>query len=156
MPRFLHPFMKFFLSMKYSQIHSTSVNPKKRGYMYMYAWFTLSYSCVKQLCMHAKSFSHVQHFVTSWIVAHQAPLSMGFSKQEYWSGLPFPSPVDLPDPGIEPASLMSPALASRFFTTSTTQEASRQLNFNANEQEVTAYILLENVLIQKSWFTACL
>ena len=124
--------------------------------MYMYAWFTLSYSCVKQLCMHAKSFSHVQHFVTSWIVAHQAPLSMGFSKQEYWSGLPFPSPVDLPDPGIEPASLMSPALASRFFTTSTTQEASRQLNFNANEQEVTAYILLENVLIQKSWFTACL
>ena len=42
--------------------------------------------------------------VTAWTVAHQAPLSMGFSRQEYWSGLPFPSPGDLPDPGIEPGS----------------------------------------------------
>ena len=42
--------------------------------------------------------------VTPWTVAHQAPLSMGFSRQEYWSGLPFPSPGDLPDPGIEPRS----------------------------------------------------
>ena len=49
-------------------------------------------------------FNHVQFFVTPWTVAHQAPLSMGFSKQEYWSGLPFPSPGDLPDPGIEPSS----------------------------------------------------
>ena len=48
---------------------------------------------------------------TPWTVAHQAPLSMGFSRQEYWSGLPFPSLGDLPDPGIEPASFMSPALA---------------------------------------------
>ena len=63
-------------------------------------------------------FSHVQHFAILWTVAHQAPLSMGFSRQEYWSGLPCPSPGDLPDPGIEPRSLMSPALASRFFTTS--------------------------------------
>ena len=58
-------------------------------------------------------------------VAHQAPLSIGFSRQEYWSGLLLPSPGDLPNPGIEPASLMSPALASRFFTTSTTFEAQR-------------------------------
>ena len=48
--------------------------------------------------------SRVQLFVTPWTVAHQAPLSMGFSRQEYWSGLPFPSPGDLPDPGIEPGS----------------------------------------------------
>ena len=48
----------------------------------------------------------------------QAPLSMGFPRQEYWSGLPFPSPGDLPDPGIEPESLVSPALAGGFFTTS--------------------------------------
>ena len=48
--------------------------------------------------------------------AHQAPLSMGFSRQEYWSGLPFPPPGDLPNPGIKPASLMSPALAGRSFT----------------------------------------
>ena len=47
-----------------------------------------------------KSLSHVQLFVTPWIVAYQGPLSMGFSRQEYWSGLPFPSPRDLPDPGM--------------------------------------------------------
>ena len=51
-------------------------------------------------------------FVTPWIVARQAPLSMGFSRQEHWSGLPFPSEGDLPDPGIETAS---PMLAGRFY-----------------------------------------
>ena len=51
-----------------------------------------------------KSFSSVQLFATPWTVAHQASLSMEFSRQEYWSGLPFPSPGDLPDPGIEPGS----------------------------------------------------
>ena len=67
-----------------------------------------------------KSLSHVQLFVTPWTVAYQAPRSMGFSRQEYWSGLPFPSPGDLPDPETEPTSLMSPALAGGFFTTSAT------------------------------------
>ena len=52
--------------------------------------------------------------VTPWTVDHQAPLSMGFPRQEYWSGLPFPSPGNLPDPRTEPTS---PALAGRFFTT---------------------------------------
>ena len=61
--------------------------------------------------------------VIPWTVAGQAPLSMGFSRQEYWIGLPFPTPGDLPDPGIEPISLMSPALAGGFFTTNTTCEA---------------------------------
>ena len=65
-------------------------------------------------------FSRVWFFTTLWTVAHQAPLSMGFSRQAYWSGWPFPPPVDLPDLGIEPASLMSPALAGGFFTTSAT------------------------------------
>ena len=51
-----------------------------------------------------KSLSHVQLFVTPWTVAPQAPPSMEFSRQEYWSGLPFPSPGDLPDPGTEPGS----------------------------------------------------
>ena len=51
-----------------------------------------------------KSLSHVQLFATPWTVAHQAPLSMRFSRQEYWSRLPFPSPGDLPNPGIEPRS----------------------------------------------------
>ena len=59
-------------------------------------------------------------FVTLWTVALQAPLSMGFSRQEYWSGLPCSSPGDLPNPGTEPGSLVSPALAGVFFTTSTT------------------------------------
>ena len=138
-------------------------------------------SCVT-LCVYVKSFSRVWLFATPWTVAYQAPPSMGFSRQEYWSGLPYPFPVDLPDPGIEPrspafqadvstfeppgmslwnlmncslqdsyvhgilqerilelvalpssresswprdpaASLMSPALAGMFFTTSTTWEA---------------------------------
>ena len=52
----------------------------------------------------------VSDSVTSWTVAHQAPLSMGFFRQEYWSGLPFPPPDDLPDPGIKPTFLASPAL----------------------------------------------
>ena len=55
-------------------------------------------------------------FVTPWTVAHQAPLSLEFSRQEHWRGLPFPAPGDLPDPGIEPTSLVSPALADGFFT----------------------------------------
>ena len=58
-----------------------------------------------------------------WTVAHQAPLSMEFSRQEYWSGLPFPPPGDLPDQEIKPVSLTSPALAEGFFTTSATWEA---------------------------------
>ena len=60
-----------------------------------------------------KSLSRVRFFVTPWTVAHQAPPSMGFSRQEYWSGLPFPSPGDLPDPGIKPRS---PALQAKALT----------------------------------------
>ena len=73
------------------------------------------------LCMHVcvlSCFSHVRLFVTLRTVDHQAPLSMGFSRPEYWSGLPCPSPGDLSKPGIEPACLMSPALASECFTNS--------------------------------------
>ena len=62
--------------------------------------------------MRAQSFSCVWVFAVLWAVARQAPLSVGFSRQEYWSGLPFPPPQDLPDPGIEP---ISPALAGGFF-----------------------------------------
>ena len=61
--------------------------------------------------------------VISWTVARQAPLSMGFSRQEYWSGLPFPPPGDLPDPGMEPTSPVSPVLAGGIFMTSATWEA---------------------------------
>ena len=68
---------------------------------------------IHSLCAHAQLLSHVQLFVTPWTIAHQAPLSMEFPRQEYWSGLPFPTPRDLPDPGIEPAF---PALAGGFLT----------------------------------------
>ena len=61
--------------------------------------------------------SLVQLFATPKTVAHQAPLFMGFSRQEYWNGVPFPLPGDLPNPGIKPRSPVSPALAGRFFTT---------------------------------------
>ena len=74
-------------------------------------------------------FSCVQLFVTLWIVVRQAPLSMGFSRQEYWSGLPCSPPRDLPNLEIEPISLMSPAFAGRFFTTSATWEAQNVYSF---------------------------
>ena len=68
-------------------------------------------------------FSCVQLCSTPWTAARQAPLSMGFSRQECWSGLPSPPSGDLPEPGIKPAALMSPALADQFFIISTTWEA---------------------------------
>src|SRR5574341_945454 len=81
-----------------------------RGMDKMWYIQTMEYCCC---CLITMSDS----FVTLWTVAHQAPLPMGFPRQEYWNGLPFPSPGDLPDPRIEPTSLVSPALAGRFFTT---------------------------------------
>ena len=63
------------------------------------------------MCVHAQSFSCVQLFATLWTIAHQAPPSVGYSRQEHWSGWPFPSPGDLPDPGIKPGS---PALQSDY------------------------------------------
>ena len=63
------------------------------------------------------SFHRVQLFMTPWTVTRQTPLSMGFSRQESWNGLLVPSPGDFPEPGTEPTSLVSPALAGRFFTT---------------------------------------
>ena len=83
--------------------------------------------CVQQsdsvTCTHSKLLSCVRFFVTPCTVAHQAPLFMDFYRKEHWSGLPFPSPGDLSNPGIELESLMSPTLAGRLFTTSTTWEA---------------------------------
>ena len=69
----------------------------------------------KTLKVKVKSLSCVRLFATPWTVAHQAPLSMGFSRQESWSGLPFPSPGELPNPGIEPGSpaLQADALTSK-------------------------------------------
>ena len=60
--------------------------------------------CTQYHQSEVKSLSRVRLFATPWTVAYQAPLSIGFSRQEYWNGLPFPSPGDLPDPGVEPRS----------------------------------------------------
>ena len=72
----------------------------------------------KDVSVPAQSHIHARLFATLWTLARQSPLFMGFSRQEYWSRLLFPPPGDLHDPGIQPASLASPALAGGFFTTS--------------------------------------
>ena len=113
-------------------------------HMYIHVCMLSHFRCVQlkhthmyiHVCMLSR-FSRVRLCATLWTVAHQAPLSMGFSRQEYWSGLPCPPPGELGDPGIKPASFMSPALASRFFTTSVTWEA------------MYIYILLQNKLHRK-------
>ena len=82
--------------------------------------YTKSYMNILTTCV-LSHFSHVWPFVTQWTTALQAPLSMGFSRQEHWSVLPFFSSGDLPDTRIKPTSLSSPALAGGFFTASATQ-----------------------------------
>ena len=69
------------------------------------------------VCVRVCSLSHVGLFATPWTVVRRAPLNMGFSSQECWSGLPFPPPADLPNPGVGPMSPASAAMADRFFAT---------------------------------------
>ena len=71
------------------------------------------------VCVCPRELSRVRLFATPWTVANQAPLSMEFSRQEYWRDLLFPTSGDLPDPGIKPSSPASPSLAGEFFTTGT-------------------------------------
>ena len=79
------------------------------------------------MCVH----THVQLFATPWTVAHQVPLSMVFSRQEYWSGLPFPTPGSLPDPGMDQTYISwVPALAGRFFTSLPSGKPSYRLVWN--------------------------
>ena len=107
------------------------------------------------ICVCSQSLSHVQLFATPWTVACQAPLSMGFFRQEYWSGLPFPPPGGLPNPGIEPVSLVSPVLAGRFFTTEPPEKPFQDLfssNFQVNNTVllltvITLYVHPQNLLI---------
>ena len=81
------------------------------------------------LCAVLSHFSHVQLFVTPWTVAHWAPLSIGFSRQEYWSGLPFPTPGDLPDSGIKPES---PALQADYLWTELQENKDRKHQLKAS------------------------
>ena len=97
---------------------------------FIYIWFT-SVSIAQpwpRVVDVLSRFNCVQLFATGWTVAYQAPQSMGFSRQEYWSGLLCPPSGNLPNPGIEPPSLRSPALIGTFFTTSATWEAQSPCN----------------------------
>ena len=89
----------------------------------LFIFLLLSLRGLHILWICAQSLSCVQFFAASWTVARQAPLSMGFPREEYWSGLPFPCPGNLPDPGIETRSLSSFGLAGRLFITSINWEA---------------------------------
>ena len=91
-------------------------------------WETLCTDFSGNVCIRAKLLQSCLILCNPRTVACQAPLSMGFSKQEYWSGFPFSSPGDLLNPGIEPTSLISPALAGKFFTTSAVWEAQQVTN----------------------------
>ena len=82
----------------------------------MNPFVSISISISIYIFVHDQLWSHVCLFATPRTVAHQAPLSMKFSREEYWSGLSFPTTGDLPYPGIKPTSLVSPALAGRSFT----------------------------------------
>ena len=90
------------------QLQKLKINTK-----FVICSFVCVYVCV---CVCTQTLSHVQLFATPWTVACQSPLYLGFLRQEHWSGLSFPSPGDLPDPGIESIFLTSSALAGRFFT----------------------------------------
>ena len=98
-------------------------------------------------------FSCVQLFVTLWTIAHQAPLSMELSRQDYWSVLPCPSPEDLPNSGTEPTSLTSPEVADGFFTTNTTWEALHLLiHYIINSMFVWKHFLIFNYLMKGYWY----
>ena len=83
----------------------TTNSMQKSSFQKIYISLSIDWFINRFILLLLSHFSHVQLFVTPWTVVHQAPLSMGFSRQEYWSGLPCSPPGDLPDPGIEPVSL---------------------------------------------------
>ena len=101
-------------SLRSSKISHTWWKRKIKPNTNFYHPLAIGLTGFKCICVGAQC---VQLFAISWTGAHQAPLSMTFSRQEYWSGLPCPPPGDLPNPGTEPSSLASPALAGGFFAT---------------------------------------
>ena len=100
--------------------------------------------------VYARLFSHVWIFVTPWTVASQAPLSVGFSRQEYWTGLPFSTPGDLPDSGIKPTSLASPAWqadALQLAQTRKPEKAQRSNYHTIALISLASMVMLKNVYI---------
>ena len=104
-----------YISFKsYPKYYHFNMQPIQKSLRYFTLWRLQNLGCILYFVC---ACSVVSDSATPWIVARQAPLSMEFSKQEYWSGLPFPSPETLLDPGIKPMSSASPALADGFFIT---------------------------------------
>ena len=103
-----------FIYLQHPRGWMSTLMPKLLKPMCLSLFFFLIYLLLKYACV-LSCFSCVWLSVTLWTEAHHVPLSMEFSRQEYWSRLPCPPPGDLPGPGIEPTSLMSPALAGGFF-----------------------------------------
>ena len=112
---FIHDILH--VSMPFSPIFPPSPSPTESIRLF-YTSVSLLLSRACTLCV----LSRVWLFVTPWSIAHETPLIMKFPRQECWSWLPFPTPGDLPDPRVKPVSLVSLALAGRFFTTSATWE----------------------------------
>ena len=111
--------MKFIFIKRAFDLKNTCTHTKKTALLFeafLYPSEVLLIPKELWVCVCAQSLSRVQLFMILWTVAHQASLSMEFSRQECWSKLPFPIPGDLPDPGIEPTSLAAPALADGFLT----------------------------------------
>ena len=102
---FIHEFFRIKKNPLYNLVLSERKQVKQKHYA---------------ISMRAKPLQSCSTLATLWTIGHQAPLPMGFCRQEYWSGLPPSPPRDLPHSGIKPASLLSPALAGRFFITSAT------------------------------------
>ena len=96
--------------------------------------------------VHACVLSQVQLFATLWTADHQAPLSMGFSRQKYWSGLPFPPPGDLPHPGIEPKSPVSAALTGRVFTPVLPEKLFKQ--YKLEEKSLNPTVAINNITVK--------
>ena len=96
------------------------------------------------------SFSCVRLFATPWTVAHQAPPSMGYSRQEYWSGLPFPSSGDLPDPGTEPES---PALQGDSFPTEPPGKPLHCLDSQVKDLHFQMYVDLDGIFQNKTFIS---
>ena len=103
----------------------------------------MSYTAKSKLKkLNSLTLSRVQFFVVPWTISRQGPLSMGFPRQEYWHGFPFPTPEGFPDREIEPESLMSSALAGRFLTISATWEAQKTVGIYSSTMSFIIFVII--------------
>ena len=140
---FLSPFLLSFYYLSFSLPFSLSFASFLIFFLYFFLIDELSYSMLFFSCKVVSD-----SFTTPWTVAHQAPLSMGFPRQEFSSGLPFPAPGDLPNPGIEPKC---PALAGRFFTTQPPSNIMYEMSGRCRISTHALQILWKQMEIKQRW-----